>query len=108
MGDDQSHDPYNAGDAQHVAKREKSQKTRNLQKKAAFRKIMSDPEGRMWMWDLLEMCRIHVTSFSSDSLAMAFQEGMRNVGLILEAQIFQLSPELYLKMLTENGGYKTE
>jgi hypothetical protein len=33
---------------------------------------------------------------------------MRNVGLILEAQIFQLSPELYLKMVTENGGYKTE
>jgi hypothetical protein len=106
VSDDQT--PYNAGDAQHVAKREKSRKIRELQKKAALRKIMGDPEGRMWMWDLLEVCRIHISSFSGDALGMAFQEGMRNVGLILEAQIFQLSPELYLRMITENGGYKPE
>ncbi len=93
---------YNAGDAQHVAKAKSRQKTRNLQKKAAFRKFMSDPEGRMFMWDLLTLCGIFHSSFSIDALRCAFNEGRRDIGLRLLAEINQLSPELYIKMVAEN------
>jgi hypothetical protein len=93
---------YNAGDAQHVAQRQKSQKTRDLQKKAALRTLMGAPEGRMWMWDLLSRCGVYHSSYSSDALAMAFHEGHRNIGLTLTAEINRLSPEIYAKMVTEN------
>jgi hypothetical protein len=99
--------PYNAGDAQHVAKREKSAKTRNLQKKAALRRLMSDAEGRMWMWELLTRCGVYHSSYSSDALAMAFREGHRNIGLHLTAEINHLSPELYMKMVNENQERET-
>jgi len=94
--------PYNAGDAQAVAKRQKSQKTRELQKKAALRKIMGDPEGRMWMWDLLGRCGAFQLSFSREALIMAFNEGRRDVGNHLIAEITRLNPELYMRMVNEN------
>lgn len=94
--------PYNAGDAQHVAHRQKSRKTRDLQKKAALRRLMSDAEGRMWMWDLLTRCGIYQSSFSPEALGMAFQEGQRNIGLHLTAEINRLSPEMYARMVAEN------
>ncbi|MFZ0945697.1 MAG: hypothetical protein WB930_00020 [Syntrophobacteraceae bacterium] len=100
MSDEQT--PYNAGDAQQVAKAKSKQKTRDLQKKAALRKIMSDPEGRMWMWDLLSRCGVYHSSYSSDALAMAFHEGHRNIGLHLTAEINRLSPEMYARMVSEN------
>ncbi len=94
--------PYNAGDAQQVAKAKSRQKTRNLQKKAAFRRFMSDPEGRMFMWDLLTLCGIFHSSFSIDALRCAFNEGRRDIGLRLLADINQLSPDLYMRMVGEN------
>jgi len=94
--------PYNAGDAQQVAKRRNIGKSRDLQAKAALRRLMSDAEGRMWMWDLLTRCGVYHSSYSSDALAMAFHEGHRNIGLHLTAEINRLSPELYVRMVNEN------
>ncbi|MGA2937306.1 MAG: hypothetical protein ABSF52_09440 [Syntrophobacteraceae bacterium] len=94
--------PYNAGDPQHVARRERGWKTRDLLKKAALRGLMGAPEGRMWMWDLLTMCGVYHSSFSVEALAMAFNEGRRTVGNFLIGEINRLSPELYMKMAVEN------
>jgi hypothetical protein len=99
---------YNAGDAQHVAKRQKSQKTRDLQKASALKGIMSIPEGRMWMWDLIGRCGVYHSSYSPDALAMAFHEGHRNIGLHLTAEINRLSPELYARMVNENQDREKE
>lgn len=94
--------PYNAGDPQQVAGREKGRKTRELQKRAALRRLMSEAEGRMWTWDLLTVCGVYHSSFSKEALGMAFREGQRNIGLHLTAEINRLSPELYAKMVSEN------
>jgi hypothetical protein len=94
--------PYNAGDPQHVAKRQKGQKTRDLQKKAALKRLMSDAEGRIWMWDLLVRCGAFQLSFSRDALVMAFNEGRRDVGNHLMAEITRMSPELYMRMVVES------
>jgi hypothetical protein len=94
--------PYNAGNEQHVAKRQKSQKIRDLQKKAALRRLMSDAEGRMWVWDLLVRCGAFQLSFSRDALIMAFNEGRRDIGNHLMADITRISPEMYMRMAVEN------
>jgi len=96
--------PYNAGDANHVAQRQKSKKTRDLQTKTALRTLLSDPAGRMWMWDLLARCGVFHLSFSSDALRMAFNEGRRDIGNQLLGDINRISPEFYMKMQMENGG----
>jgi len=93
---------YNAGDAQQVAKAQGRAKTHELRKRSGLRKLMSDPEGRMWMWDLLSECGVFHSSFSSDALTMAFAEGRRDVGLRRAAEINRLDPNLYVKMALEN------
>jgi hypothetical protein len=93
---------YNAGDEGQVARAQQKQKTREILKRSALRKIMSDAEGRIWMWDLLTMSGLYHSSFSTDALAMAFTEGHRNIGLRIMAEINRISPELYARMVAEN------
>ena len=100
MSDDQT--KYNAGDAQQVATAQGRAKTREIRKRSGLRKLMSDPEGRMWMWDLLAECGVFHSSFSSDALTMAFSEGRRDIGLRRVAEINRLGPELYSKLVGEN------
>ncbi len=69
---------------------------------------MFDPEGRMWMWDLLTLCGIFHSSFSIDALRCAFNEGRRDIGLRLLAEINQLSPEFYIRMVQENQAKEKE
>jgi hypothetical protein len=93
---------YNAGDAQQVAKRQSKAKIREHLKKSGFRKLMSDSEGRAWMWDLLTECGVFHSSFSKDALEIAFAEGRRDIGLRRLAEINRLDPNLYAKMAVEN------
>jgi len=99
--------PYNAGDVAHVGQAQKTKRIRELQTKGALRTLLSDPAGRMWMWDLLARCGVFHLSFSTDPLQMAFNEGHRDVGNQLLGEVNRISPEFYMKMQIENGE-KTE
>jgi hypothetical protein len=52
--------------------------------------ILAHPLARKWLCHHLERTGLHSTSFSSDPLAMAFNEGRRNEGLRLLHEIRQL------------------
>ncbi len=95
--------PYNAGDASHVARAQKSKKTRDLQARTALKRFMSDADGRVWMWDLISRCGAFHLSFSTEALVMAFNEGRRDVGNHLIGEINRISPELYMRMAVENN-----
>ncbi len=97
---------YLAGDPEQVKVRKDKQRTRDLQKKAALRAIMSEPGGRMWLWDLLSLCGVYHSSFSNDALVMAFNEGRRDIGNHLIAEINRLEggAELYRRMASEIAG----
>lgn len=90
-------------DFEQVKNRKEKQKTRDLQKKAALRSLLSEPGGRMWMWDLLSLCGVYHSSFSSDALVMAFHEGRRDIGNRVIAEINRLEggAELYRRMASE-------
>ncbi len=104
----QDQHPYIAGDPEQVKGRKERQKTRDLQKKTALRAIMSEPGGRMWMWDLLSLCGVYHSSFSSDALVMAFNEGRRDIGNHLIAEIHRLDggEEFYRRMACEIEGHR--
>jgi hypothetical protein len=62
---------------------------------------MKSRSGRRLMWRLLEMSGVFHSTFNCDALIMAFQEGKRNQGLMLLADINQVDPQGYILMANE-------
>ena len=61
--------------------------------------LMSTPAGSRFIWRLLQITGVDRISFSSDPLVMAFNEGHRNIGLRLRADLIEACPDKYLTML---------
>jgi len=98
--------PFDASDPDQVKSRRERVKTRELQSRESLRKFLCDPGGRVWMWDLLARCGTYHSSFSTDPLIMAFNEGRRDVGNFLVSEINRIDPEVFVKMAVENRGEK--
>lgn len=64
-------------------------------------KCLKTRHGRRLMWRVLELAGVFRSSFSTDALAMAFQEGQRNQGLILLIDIQTVDPDGYILMAKE-------
>lgn len=62
--------------------------------------LMGSKRGRRIMWRLLEKTGVYRSSFTGNSETY-FREGMRNVGLMLMAQVNEFSPDQYALMLKE-------
>jgi hypothetical protein len=79
----------------------REQRARRRGQLALLVKVMSDPVGREYFWDLLASCHLYSTSFGTNALIMAFREGERNVGIRIAADLTEASPDLYLDMCKE-------
>lgn len=98
--DDDEHDSsFGAQDSrvQETAAKAEQAEARRL---AAFRAVMATPQGRRWIWWLLDRCGVFRTSFTGDHVTY-FNEGSRNVGLMVIADINAACPDFYLTMMTE-------
>ena len=63
--------------------------------------LMSSPRGRRLVWWLLSKAGVFRTSFNNSGSITAFNEGQRNMGLMLQGEVLEASPDAYLTMLTE-------
>jgi len=63
--------------------------------------FLGNPIARRWMWKLLENCHTFGTSFSDNPYRTAFQEGERNVGIRILADIMRYCPNQYSVMCQE-------
>lgn len=68
--------------------------------------LMSSPRGRRLAWWLLDKAGVNRTSYSNSGSAMAFNEGQRNMGLMVQADIVSMAPERYMEMLVEGRSGK--
>jgi hypothetical protein len=68
---------------------------------ADFKWLMGSKRGRRIVWRLLDRAGIFRLSFNTNSMAMAFNEGSKNEGLRILANIHSLCPELYPTMVKE-------
>lgn len=87
-----------------TAKRESAQlkaRLRQETEEADYRWLMSTAQGRRIVWRMLERSGVYRSSFSSDAMVMAFNEGNRNSGLALLATVSNLSPAEYVEMMKE-------
>lgn len=64
--------------------------------------LMSGKRGRRVVYRQLERAGVWRSSFNTDAMQMAFNEGMRNEGLALTAKLMAYCPTQYAEMTTEN------
>lgn len=64
--------------------------------------LMEQKRGRRIVWRQLEDAGVFRSSFNQSASVMAFQEGQRNGGLKLLAQVMRITPASYSTMIEEN------
>jgi len=64
--------------------------------------ILSDIRGRRFLWRYLGECGVFRSSFNNSGSITAYNEGMRNIGLKLLAEIMEADPDAYALMATES------
>jgi hypothetical protein len=65
--------------------------------------LMSGPQGRKIVSDLMDWTGVYRSSFSTNGSEMSFNEGQRNVGLRILAQVQAASPDGFLKLIEERN-----
>jgi len=61
--------------------------------------LMATQAGSRFLWRLLTQSGVFRSSFSTDPLVMAMNEGQRNVGLRVVGDIMAACPEKYIDMM---------
>ena len=83
-----------------IAAREQAE-LRRLRDIEDLTKLMDTAHGRRFMWRLLGQCGVFRLSYSGELASTSFNEGQRNIGLGLFAEIMAHCPHLYLLMAEE-------
>jgi len=64
--------------------------------------VMSSPNGRGMMWELLEDCSVLKDTFTLDPYDHAYRGGIKSVGLKWMGRILSECPEKYKTMCSEH------
>lgn len=72
------------------------------QEEEDMRWVMAQPQGRRLMSRILGLCGVYRSSYTGNSETF-FREGMRNIGLILVADMQTLTPGDFVKLLQEHS-----
>lgn len=92
-----------ASDAEQVQQAEIKQRSRQQKESADVVAVMSTAEGRRFVKRILDAAGVYQTSFvRGESDATAFNEGRRNVGLLILAAIDSADPQSYDLMMQES------
>lgn len=84
-----------------VNKAENKQKTRRETELKTLKAMLSTVDGRSYFWKILSECGVYQTSFTGDNTTF-FNEGKRQVGLWLLAEIMEADPAAYGLMQLES------
>lgn len=82
--------------------REAAQQRRAILQAADFKAVLESAEGRRFVYRILAEGGIYQSSFNSDPLVMAYNEGRRALALWLQS-LFADCPELYLRLIQEKN-----
>jgi len=93
----------NVADETAIKKKTELERTKEILRRTDLRKILSWPEGRRFIWRYLEICGVFTLSFTGNSQTF-FNEGQRNIGLKLLAEIMDVAPDALLQMMKDSKG----
>lgn len=91
----------NAADPEQVKKAKQKVESLNDKRLNDVREVLNTRRGRRFMWELLDFCGIFRTSLANEH-QIFYNEGQRNVGLKLLADINEAAPQAYAVMLAES------
>ena len=80
----------------------KKQELRAHREAEDFRWIVSTPQGRRFVWEMLAQAGVFRSVFSGDALVMAYNEGNRVAGLKLLVKLMNDAPKAHEMMMKEN------
>jgi hypothetical protein len=89
-----------AEEAQVKDRRRKDERVRDIEL-ADMKKIMATREGRRFVWRLLDRAGVFRTSFTGNSTTF-FNEGMRNMGLMVIGDVMAACADQYVVMMNES------
>ena len=91
---------YNAADEDGVKTRKRKDEQVRERELADLKLVMESTEGRRFIWRLLDRAGVFRTSFTGNSTSF-FNEGQRNMGLIVLADVHEACAERYIQMMKE-------
>lgn len=94
----------NTSDRKSVRAAEKASALVDRQRGEVLVSVMETGPGREWIWNKLSEANIFHTTFSTDPVQMAFNEGQRNQGLVLLNDIIQWCPDNFILTMREHNG----
>lgn len=92
---------FNASDEDQVKTRKRKDERERDRELADLRLVMSSVEGRRFVWRLLEKAGVFRTSFTGNSTTF-FNEGMRNMGLMVLGDVHEACADAYIVMMNES------
>lgn len=93
------------GDDTAAANEQLKARAKRLQEVEDIKWLMGHAQGRRLVARIFEFAGIRRTSFNTNGSTMALNEGKRTVGLWLEAEVLENTPDAYMKLLKE---YRSE
>lgn len=76
-------------------------KRERIDELAALGRLMADPAGRRWVFNLMAEFHVWDTSYATNAMRMAFLEGERNAGLRFQSEVEEANQEMFYLMLKE-------
>jgi len=76
-------------------------KRERVEELQALGRLMADPAGRRWVYNILGEFHVWDTSYATNAMRMAFLEGERNAGLRFQAEVEEANQDMFLQMLKE-------
>lgn len=71
--------------------------------KTVVKSLMSHPDGRRWVWLMMNEDMVFHEGENLDPYVMAYQKGVRRSGLRMMAWSNRYAPDMYIQMLRENS-----
>lgn len=101
--------PIDTGDESQVKARKRKLTFAQREREKALLTVMGTKEGRSVLWGLWSDAGVNRVSFvPGDPHATSFNEGARNLGNKLLAEVLDLCPDLYLATQKEANAKKEE
>jgi hypothetical protein len=92
------HDPFSPKEAREDLDRKRFVAQEQQREDVTW--LMADPRGRRLMFSWLEFCGVMRSSMTGNSMTF-FNEGQRNVGLMLQGNLLQHAAEQWIVMMNE-------
>jgi hypothetical protein len=89
-------DPYDSGDEQHVKAGKTKAERAVARERERVRRAWSNPDARWLLYSILDRSGIHARTFKPGMPDVsAYNQGARELGLLVYEQVMEVCPELF-------------